>query len=255
MIPRVSIVVPAYNEAACLEGSLDDLVAYLDAYSGAELLVVDDGSADGTAVVAERYLSEHCRFDWRVLRLPVNRGKGFAVRHGLLAARAPIAVFTDADLSTPISELPKLFEVIAGGSCDVAFGSRALDRRLIETRQPIHRDYAGRLFNVVMRLATALPHHDTQCGFKAFRMAACRSILEAAVVDGFGFDVELLFVAHRSGLRLQEVPVRWHHEGGSKVRLMRDGPRMLADIIKVRRLMFVGHYRDAMMAATAVLHS
>jgi dolichyl-phosphate beta-glucosyltransferase len=255
VIPRVSIVVPAYNEAARLERSLKDLAAYLDAYSGAELLVVDDGSADGTAVVAERYLSEHCRFDWRVLQLPANRGKGFAVRHGLLAARAPIAVFTDADLSTPVTELPKLVDLIAGGSCDVAFGSRALDRRLIETHQPMYRDYAGRLFNVVLRSLTALPHVDTQCGFKAFRMAACRSILEAATVDGFAFDAELLFVAYRSGLRLREVPVRWRHEEGSKVRMMRDGPRMLADIIKVRRLMFAGHYRDAMTAATAVRHS
>ena len=255
MIPRVSIVVPAYNEAARLERSLHDLVAYLDTNGGAELLVVDDGSSDGTAVVAERYLSQHCRFGWRLLRLPANRGKGFAVRHGLLAARAPVAAFTDADMSTPIAELPKLLDLIAGGSCDVAFGSRALDRRLIETSQPMYRDYAGRLFNLVLRLATALPYHDTQCGFKAFRMAACRSIIESAIVDGFGFDIELLFVAHRSGLRLQEVPVRWHHEEGSKVRMMRDGPQMLADIIRVRRLMIAGHYRDAMMAATAVPHS
>ena len=255
MIPRVSIVVPAYNEAARIERSLEELVAYLDAYSGAELLLVDDGSDDATSVVAERYLSGHCRFGWRLLRLPANRGKGCAVRRGLLAARAPIAVFTDADLSTPVSELPKLVDLIAGGSCDLAFGSRALDRQLIETRQPIYRDYAGRLFNLVLRSLTALPFYDTQCGFKAFRMAACRSILESAMVDGFGFDVELLFVAHRSGLRLQEVPVRWHHEEGSHVRMLRDGPLVLADIIKVRRLMSAGHYRDAMTAAVAVHHS
>ena len=187
------------------------------------------------------------------MRLPTNRGKGCAVRHGLLAARAPVALFSDADLSTPITELPKLVDVICDGSCDVAFGSRALDRRLIETRQPFIRDRAGRVFNAALRVATGLPFSDTQCGFKAFRMAACRQILESSTVDGFGFDVELLFVAHRAGLRLQEVPVRWHHEEGSKVRLSRDGPRMLADIITVRRQMWAGHYDFAMTAATAAL--
>jgi hypothetical protein len=171
----------------------------------------------------------------------------------LLAARAPVAVFSDADLSTPISELPKLVDLIYDGNCDLAFGSRALDRRLIETRQPFYRDRAGRAFNMALRVATGLPFHDTQCGFKAFRMAVCRQILESATIDRFGFDIELLFVAHRAGLRLQEVPVRWHHEEGSKVRLSRDGPRMLADIVTVRRQMWSGHYRVAMTASTAAL--
>jgi dolichyl-phosphate beta-glucosyltransferase len=253
MIPNVSIVVPAYNEAARLGRSLGEMVSFLEAYQTAELLIVDDGSSDGTADAAERYLSEHCRFDWRVLRVAVNRGKGHAVRQGLLAARAPVALFSDADLSTPITELPKLVDLIYDGQCDLAFGSRALDRRLVETRQPFYRDRAGRVFNATLRLATGLPFHDTQCGFKAFGMAVCRRILEAATVDGFGFDVELLFVAHRAGLRLQEVPVRWRHEEGSKVRLSRDGPRMLADIVTVRRRMMAGHYNPAMIAATAAL--
>jgi glycosyltransferase involved in cell wall biosynthesis len=250
MIPNVSVVIPAYNEAARLGRSLGEMVSFLEASQTAELLIVDDGSSDGTADAAERYLSEHCRFEWRVLRVPVNRGKGHAVRQGLLTARAPVAVFSDADLSTPISELPKLVDQIYDGTCDLAFGSRALDRRLIETPQPFYRDRAGRAFNAALRLATGLPFHDTQCGFKAFRMAVCRQILESATVDGFGFDVELLFVAHRAGLRLQEIPVRWRHEEGSKVRLSRDGPRMLADIAIVRRQMWAGHYDSAMIAAT-----
>ena len=253
MIPNVSVVVPAYNEAARLGRSLGEMVSFLEAYQTAELLIVDDGSSDGTADAAERYLSEHCRFDWRVLRVPVNRGKGHAVRQGLLAARAPVALFSDADLSTPITELPKLVDLITDGICDVAFGSRALDRRLIETPQPFYRDRAGRAFNGALRLATGLPFHDTQCGFKAFRMAMFRRILEASTIDRFGFDVELLFVAHRAGLRMQEVPVRWHHEEGSKVRLSRDGPRMLADIVTVRRQMWGGHYNAAMIAATTAL--
>jgi len=250
MIPNVSVVIPAYNEAPRLGRSLGEMVSFLDAYQPAELLIVDDGSSDGTADVAERYLSAHCHFEWRVLRVPVNRGKGHAVRQGLLAARAPVALFSDADLSTPITELPKLVDLISDGHCDLAFGSRALDRRLIETPQPFYRDRAGRAFNVALRLATGLPFHDTQCGFKAFRMAVCRQILESATVDGFGFDVELLFVAHRAGLRLQEIPVRWRHEEGSKVRLSRDGPRMLADIVMVRRQMWAGHYDPGMIAAT-----
>jgi dolichyl-phosphate beta-glucosyltransferase len=253
MIPNVSVVVPAYNEAARLGRSLGEMVSFLEAYQTAELLIVDDGSSDGTADAAERHLSEHCRFDWRVLRVPVNRGKGHAVRQGLLAARAPVALFSDADLSTPITELPKLVDLITDGICDVAFGSRALDRRLIETPQPFYRDRAGRAFNGALRLATGLPFHDTQCGFKAFRMAMFRRILEASTIDRFGFDVELLFVAHRAGLRMQEVPVRWRHEEGSKVRLSRDGPRMLADIVTVRRQMWGGHYNAAMIAATTAL--
>ena len=250
MVPSISIVIPAYNEAARLSRSLGRMTSFLRTYQTAELLVVDDGSTDGTAEVAERYLSEDCSVEWRVLRLPTNRGKGCAVRHGLLAARAPVALFSDADLSTPMTELPKLVDLIYNGSCDVAFGSRALDRRLIETRQPFYRDRAGRAFNAALRLATGLPFHDTQCGFKAFRMAVCRELLECATIDGFGFDVELLFVAHRAGLRMQEVPVRWRHEEGSKVRLSRDGPRMLADIATVRRQMWTGHYNSAMRAAT-----
>jgi dolichyl-phosphate beta-glucosyltransferase len=252
MVPRVSIVIPAYNEATRLTSTLGNVVTFFRNHDTAELLVVDDGSADGTADIAERYLGAQSNgLAWRVLRLPVNRGKGYAVRHGLLAARAPVALFSDADLSTPITELPKLVSAITSGGCDIVFGSRAVDRRLIETRQPIYRDGAGRLFNLALRLATGLPFLDTQCGFKAFRMSVCRPILESAVVDRFGFDLELLFVASRAGLRLREVPVRWRHHEGSKVRLSRDGPRMLADIVTVRRAMIAGRYNAAMRAATA----
>jgi dolichyl-phosphate beta-glucosyltransferase len=253
MTPSVSIIIPAYNEATRLGRTLATVSAYLDSYPSAELLVVDDGSRDATATVAEECLAKHCHAPWQVLRSSENRGKGHAVKRGVLAARAPVALFSDADLSTPISELPKLVDRIARGTCDIAFGSRAVDRRLIETPQPFYRDRAGRLFNGALRIATGLPFLDTQCGFKAFRMSVCRPLFEAATIDGFGFDVELLFVAHRAGLTLQEVAVRWRHEEGSKVRLSRDGPRMLADIATVRRLMWAGHYDSALNAATAAL--
>jgi dolichyl-phosphate beta-glucosyltransferase len=251
-LPSLSIVIPAYNEAARIAHSLEAIGNYVRRNTDAdfELIVVDDGSSDNTVEVVERSLPKTANLHSRIIRYAPNRGKGYAVRQGLLAARAPVALFSDADLSTPITELPKLVDLICNGSCDVAFGSRALDRRLIETPQPFYRDRAGRAFNAALRAATGLPFSDTQCGFKAFRMAACRQILESSTVDGFGFDVELLFVAHRAGLRLQEVPVRWRHQEGSKVRLSRDAPRMLGDIITVRRQMWTGHYNFAMRAAT-----
>ncbi|MEY2585736.1 MAG: hypothetical protein QOD80_1762, partial [Verrucomicrobiota bacterium] len=170
----------------------------------------------------------------RLIEHSPNRGKGAAVRQGLLAATKPIALFSDADLSTPIEETPKLIEPIAAGELDVAFGSRALDRSLIGQRQPWRREQGGRVFNLIVRLATGLPFWDTQCGFKAFRLDAFRPILQAAKTDGFGFDVELLYLARQAGLRLREVPVRWNHYEGSKVSFARDSIRMLREIAALR---------------------
>lgn len=248
--PLISIVIPAYNEAARLGDTLGTVVEYVSRGVAAEVIVVDDGSTDDTLAVAEQALGASV-VPWRVLRSDINRGKGHAVRTGLLAARAPVGVFSDADLSTPIEELPTLVAPIARGHYDIVFGSRALDRTLIGARQPMYRDRAGRLFNVALRLATGIPYQDTQCGFKAFRLSVCRPILEAAAVDRFGFDLEWLFVAHRAGLRLKEVPVRWNHHEGSTVNLLRDGPRMLADILKVRRLMAAGRYAPTLSAVVS----
>jgi glycosyltransferase involved in cell wall biosynthesis len=183
----------------------------------------------------------------RVLRFPTNRGKGHAVRAGLLAAVAPIALFTDADLSTPITELPKLVDPIEAGEYDLTLGSRALNRRLIGQRQPWRREQGGKVFNVIVRLATGLPFADTQCGFKAFRMEIARPLLEQAQIDGFGFDVELLFLAQRAGLRMLEVPVRWDHNEGSKVHIVRDSLHMLREVLSLRRRLT----RDARPAMTA----
>src|SRR5205814_3117439 len=145
------------------------------------------------------------KIETRLLENFPNRGKGAAVRSGLLAARKPIGLFFDADLSTPLGETPKVIEPIANGDIDVAFGSRALDRKLIGIRQPWRREYAGRVFNLIVRLATGMPFLDTQCGFKAFRLDACRPILEMAHTIGLAIDVDLLFLAHRAGLRLREI--------------------------------------------------
>jgi glycosyltransferase involved in cell wall biosynthesis len=253
----VSIVVPAYNEAARIERSLEAIAAYARRTTSLafELIVVDDGSADDTAAVAERHLPHMSWMDTRVIRYAPNRGKGYAVRQGLLAARAPIALFTDADLSTPIEEMPKLVNALARGDADLAFGSRALDRSLIGVHQPWRRELGGRAFNAVLRLATGLPFWDTQCGFKAFRMSVCRPLIDAATIDGFGFDIELLYEAHRADLRLREIPVRWDHRDGSKVHFLRDGTRMLRDILTVRRRAAGGYYDRSIHLAGAAAAS
>jgi dolichyl-phosphate beta-glucosyltransferase len=233
--PSLAVVVPAFNEAQRLADTLSALLAYLKAHRPqSELIVVDDGSTDGTAQVAEEVFARKPEVSARVLRFENNRGKGHAVRAGLLAALAPIAVFSDADLSTPILELPKIVEPIETGDYDVVFGSRALNRKLIGKRQPWWREQGGQIFNAIVRLTTGLPFSDTQCGFKAFRMQAARPIIEQARTDGFGFDVELLYLARKAGLRLLERPVRWDHNEGSKVHIIRDSLRMFAEILPLR---------------------
>src|SRR5258708_1374248 len=197
MPPQISIVIPAYNEAARLSMTLSTILTYLNEHEpDAELIVVDDGSNDDTAAVAEARLANTPRVATRVIRYAPNRGKGHAVRTGLLAASANIVLFSDADLSTPISETPKLIDPIRRGECDLTFGSRALDRTLIGVHQPWRREQGGRVFNLIVRVATGLPFWDTQCGFKAFRMDVCRPQIEAGQIDRFGFDVELIYLTH-----------------------------------------------------------
>lgn len=256
MPPHLSIVVPAYNEAARLGTTLRTIIDYLnDNEENAELVIVDDGSRDETAGVAERAVAECGAVSARVIRYEPNRGKGYAVRVGLLAAGANIALFSDADLSTPITEMPRLIDPIRNDECDLTFGSRALDRRLIGTHQPWRREQGGRVFNLIVRAATGLPFWDTQCGFKAFRMDLCRPLIEAAQIDRFGFDVELIYLAHLAGLRLSEIPVRWdHNEGGAldaSGNYLRDSLRMINEVRRIRREVDRGAYREAINAARA----
>ena len=245
----LSIIIPAYNEGARIGKSLQSVFAYLNeqAYES-EVVVVDDGSSDDTSEVAERSFAAAGRVRARLIRVEPNRGKGHAVRAGLLAAEAPVALFSDADLSTPITETPKLFAPIRKGECDLVFGSRALDRSLIGVHQPWRREQGGRVVNLLVRVATGMPIWDTQCGFKAFRMDVCRPIVEAATIDRFGFDIELLYVAHLAGLRLREYAVRWDHNDGSKLSPLRDGLRMLQEIFIIRRQARRGFYRTALEA-------
>jgi dolichyl-phosphate beta-glucosyltransferase len=234
MLPPFSVVIPCFNEAARIGETLRLTLDYLNANAPeSELIVVNDGSTDATAAIARERL-EDAKIETRLLENFPNRGKGAAVRSGLLAAQKPIGLFFDADLSTPLSETPKVIEPIANGDVDVAFGSRAIDRSLIGQHQPWRREQGGRVFNLLVRLATGLPFWDTQCGFKAFRLDVCRPILEAAHIDGFAFDVELLYLAQRAGLRIREIPVRWNHAEGSKVDFIHDSLRMLREVIALR---------------------
>ena len=247
----LSIVVPAYNESARIGKTLREILAYLgDQPGGGEVIVVDDGSKDDTARVAEAVFAERRTggVEGRVIRVEPNRGKGNAVRTGLLAARHTVAAFFDADLSMPVTETPKLVEPIRSGQYDVVFGSRALDRRLIGTHQPWTREQSGRVFNLVMRALTGLPFKDTQCGFKAFRMDVCRAVVEGALIDRFGFDVELLYIAHRAGLRMLEYPVRWDDVAGGSVSF-RTGLQGFAELNEVRRNAARGLYDAAVARA------
>jgi dolichyl-phosphate beta-glucosyltransferase len=255
MLPPLSIVVPAYNEAARLVTTLPAIIDYLGAARpGSELIVVDDGSIDETAVLTERTFADATRIEARLIRLEKNRGKGHAVRTGLLHAKANVAIFSDADLSTPITETPKLAEPIENGECDLTFGSRALNRALIGVHQPWRREQGGRVFNLIVRLATGLPFWDTQCGFKAFRMSVCRPLIEAGTIDRFGFDVELIYLAHLAQLRLREIPVRWDHSPDSRVAVLRDSFRMVDEVRRIRAEASRGTYSEAISAArTAAL--
>lgn len=252
MSQSLSIIVPAYNEAARLGDSLHTIFDYLNQHiPNSELIVVDDGSSDNTAQIAEQSFTQAGRVSAKLITIYPNRGKGHAVHTGLLAARAPIALFSDADLSTPITETPKLVGPIERGECDLAFGSRALDRSLIGIHQPWRREQGGRIINLIVRLATTLPFWDTQCGFKAFRMSTCRPVVEAATIERFGFDVELLYVAYLANLRLLEIPVRWDHNEGSTLSVWRDTPRLLDEVRKIRQQARRGVYERAIKRARA----
>jgi dolichyl-phosphate beta-glucosyltransferase len=243
MDPEISIVIPAYEEATRLSGPLHRVFEYLNNEKiAAEIILVDDGSRDDTAQTAQTEFDKHPQFETRVIRYDQNRGKGYAVRTGLKAARANIALFSDADFSSPIEEMTKLVEPIKNGDFDVTFGSRALDRSLIGTHQPWSREQGGKVVNLIIRTMSGLPFVDTQCGFKAFNMARFRPLLDVMTIDRFGFDVEFLFVAKYHDLRLKELPVRWNNVEGSKVDAFRDTRRMIGELRQIRRNAKQGSY-------------
>jgi glycosyltransferase involved in cell wall biosynthesis len=243
MTPEVSIVIPAFEEEARVGSSIEKILSYVsDNGVAGELIVVDDGSNDRTAETAKAACDAFPELRSRVIRYERNRGKGYAVNVGLQAAAADIALFSDADLSTPIEEMPKLIDPIVNDEYDVTFGSRALDRTLIGTHQPWRREQGGKVMNLVIRTMSRLEFADTQCGFKAFNMVKFRPLLDLMTVDRFGFDVEFLFVAKYHGLRLLEVPVRWNNVEGSKVSVVRDTGRMFSELAQIRRNARDGKY-------------
>ena len=241
-MPQISIVIPAYNEASRIIPTLDMLRQYLRENGWcAEVVVVNDGSEDATAEIVEKFSAQ-----WNLVRLiqnPGNCGKGFSVRNGALQATGDIVLFTDADLSAPISEMPKLVDPILKGECDVSFGSRALNRSLIGVHQSNLREFSGRIFNIFVQALTGLNFKDTQCGFKAFRREATIPVFQQQTIADFGFDPEILYIAKKRGLRLKEIPVQWNHVEGTTVRFLKDSLKMFFDLVLIRWNDWMGKYR------------
>ncbi|HWF11842.1 MAG TPA: dolichyl-phosphate beta-glucosyltransferase [Bryobacteraceae bacterium] len=242
-MPRsISVIIPAYNEASRLPATLGRVEKYLrDTHWGFhEIIVVDDGSTDGTVAAATTFADANPTI--RVLRNPGNRGKGYSVRHGMLEAHGHWRLFSDADLSAPIEELEKLYKAVENGKDDIAIGSRALDRSLIGVHQPGMRETMGRIFNGVMRAATGLPIADTQCGFKLFRADVAEAVFPRQKLERFGFDAEILYIAYRKGYGIAEVPVRWNHVDGSKVGML-NGLHAFGELLEIRMNSLRGRYR------------
>jgi len=239
--PFLSVVVPAYNEFLRIGQSLEKIRRYLESKDFAsELIVVDDGSTDRTPELLREVVASFPAM--RVLRNEPNRGKGFSVRRGVLDARGELILFTDADLSAPIEDADKLLEAIKSSQADAAVGSRALERTLVGTHQPWFREYAGRAFNLLVRLFTGLSIRDTQCGLKLFGRVATRRAFELQRGTGFGFDPEVLFLIQRLGGKIVEVPVRWNDDPATKVHLLQDSAAMALDLVRLRWRAWTGQY-------------
>ena len=237
--PELSIVIPAFNEERRLPASLGQVAEYIDRSGrGAEVIVVDDGSTDRTAAVVASFSDRVPGL--RVVGNGRNRGKGYSVRHGMLEARSEIVLFSDADLSAPIEEADKLIAALE--TCDLAIGSRALDRSLISVHESPFREFAGIIFNKIVRIVLRLPFVDTQCGFKAFRRKRCRIIFEQQRIERFGFDPELLYLARHHGLKAAEIPVRWAHSPATKINMIRDSVQMFLYIFTIRWNALLGRY-------------
>jgi glycosyltransferase involved in cell wall biosynthesis len=237
--PELSIIIPAYNEELRLPATLSSIAAYTrSSKRNIEVIVVDDGSRDKTVAVAEQFRNEIPSL--RVVSNGQNRGKGYSVRHGMQEARGEIVLFTDADLSAPIEEVEKLLPAMKTN--DVAIGSRAMDRSQITVHESPFREFAGIIFNKIVRLILWLPFVDTQCGFKAFRREPCKIIFEQQTIERFGFDPELLYLARHHGLRSVEISVRWGHSPATKVSMMRDSMMMFVDVFVIRWNSLTGKY-------------
>jgi dolichyl-phosphate beta-glucosyltransferase len=243
-MPHLSIVIPAYNEENRIGRTLTETIDYLDRQNySSEVIVVNDGSTDHT-VEAVRDFESRAGGKLRLIENPGNRGKGYSVRNGMLRATGEIALFYDADLATPTSEIVKVVEPIAEDRYDVVFGSRALDRSLIGTHQSLFRETLGRAANLVQFALTGLRFKDTQCGFKAFRREAAQSVFSLQRIEGFGFDPEILFIAQKQGWRLLETSVRWNHIEGSKLNPTTAYVNALVEVSTIRWNNLLGKYDE-----------
>ena len=244
--PKLSIIIPAFNESSRIEATLERVMACVDAQGwDAEVLVVDDGSKDQTAAIIERWMDLHPRL--HLIENPGNRGKGYSVRNGLLQAAGDIVMFTDADLSAPMEEANRLLAAIEAGA-DVAIGSRWLDRARQTIQQPLYRQVFGRCFNGITRGVMGLPFKDTQCGFKAFRREAAQVIFRLQRIERWGFDPEILFIARKLRYSVVEVPVTWGHDERSRMSYLKDGMKMLEEMAVIRYNSLAGRYDQAIAA-------
>ena len=237
---RYSIIIPAYNEAARLGSTLERVLSYVSQQGwDAEIVVVNDGSRDQTPDLVRTKSAVHPNL--RLIENPGNRGKGYSVRNGMLNAAGEILLFTDADLSSPIEESVKLFAAIEAGA-EIAIGSRWLQPELQTHRQSLARQLYGRIFNLVLRIFLGLKFKDTQCGFKAFSRGASQAVFPSQRIERWGFDPELLFLARKSGLTVQEVPVVWSHSAGTRISPLKDGMRMFLEVLAIRWNAATGKY-------------
>jgi dolichyl-phosphate beta-glucosyltransferase len=238
--PAYSIIIPAYDEGARIGATLGKVLAYVNERAwDAEIIAVNDGSRDNTAEIIRSYAEKNPRL--RLLQNPGNRGKGYSVRNGIMHAQGEILLFSDADLSSPIEEAEKLFAAIKAGA-DVAIGSRWLRSDLQTQRQPLYRQIFGRIFNLMLRITLGLNFKDTQCGFKAFTRRAAKTIFPLQRIERWGFDPELLYLARKFGFKVAEVPVAWAHREGTRISPLRDGPRMFAEMLRIRWNALSGKY-------------
>lgn len=241
--PYLSIVVPAYNEEKRIAPSLEAILAYARRSARpVEVIVVDDGSSDRTAAIA-RQAGQGAPI--RVVSNETNRGKGYSIRRGVLESRGEVVLVSDADLSTPVEEADRLLERLRALGHGIVIGSRALGDSRVEVHQNPVRELMGKTFNLAVRLLTGLPFHDTQCGFKLMTRRDVAPIFEKSRIDGFSYDVELLYVAHRNGVPISEMGVTWRNAPGSKVGMVSDPLRMLRDVCRVR-----GWYRRGVYGAS-----
>jgi glycosyltransferase involved in cell wall biosynthesis len=238
-----SLIFPAFNESKRLGATLDRVLQYVSLqHWKAEIIVVDDGSIDGTAEIVQSYARRNPIV--QLVQNGRNRGKGYSVRNGVLHAHGDVLLFSDADLSSPIEEAPKLLNALANGA-DIAIGSRWVNSALQTERQPPLRQIFGRMYNLLLRVVLGLKYKDTQCGFKAFTREAARLVFSAQRIERWGFDPELLFIARLYGLRVAELPVAWGHAGASKINPITDGMRMFAEMLSIRWNAITGKYQSA----------